>query len=188
MTEAVTENLATKYVMALAGRECTECHGKGVSQEKDGSLWRGSNPFETTPLWKYRSCGRCQGTGAEFPGLRRECKGRVYRGPNPLDPGTMDGPRTYRCWTLQVAPCDTPARTARCPGGCQGQGWVLIPEAEWLGVGVRMPGFDGLSYNGDYYTAGYRYPAIATERGETPEEAVFKALCQALGQPVEDDG
>jgi hypothetical protein len=96
---------------------------------------------------------QCQGTGSLIPGLRRQC---------------------HKCVWFRLHGCE-------CT--CQGQGWVLIPQVEWMGVLVRLceqPMFYHAK-DGTWYVDLWQENDTISCKGDTPEEALAHAICQEKG-------
>ncbi len=109
-------------VMTLAERVCPECQGDGQHQSM--------GPHDI----RVEECVSCNGTGALVPGLRHRCHNfnSRYRW---CDGEIIDG----RC------SCGAHYKRrhkklyddhADCP--CLGREWVLIPQAEQMGVLIRV--------------------------------------------------
>lgn len=179
---------ATKYVMALAGREC-------LCIALEGKHTYATQHLACHSCWNtgiHLRCTACQGTGAEFPGLRQECPGVGDQwedadydmdGPDELD-GTASWVNIGPVTITKDHPC---TKDEACYAGCEGRGWLLISEAERLGVEVRIADSHGWSvmFHPNSWVVLHTAPE---ELGLVPvpetEGGLAKALCQALGQPV----
>ena len=107
-------------------------------------------------------CPSCHGTGRAFWQLWRECGGgRMHEGP---------WQEVNNEWICQ---------------SCQGTGWVLKPEAEWMGILVRIgqevfqnalaiSKLDGWAVK-EYYSEW-------TFGHDTPEDALAQAIIESLAE------
>ncbi len=100
-------------------------------------------------------CPTCNGTGALVPGLRKGCSGKWF----------ADHLKN------KYPPC------------CQGRGWVLIPQAEQMGVLLALIKVNTV-YRVNHHNWGFRitpditYQAVMDDR---PNEALAEVILVALG-------
>ena len=109
-------------------------------------------------------CESCHGIGAMVPDLRLPCQKSMVK---------------YRS--------ETTPHHRNC--NCKGPGWTLIPEREQMGVLARTAYKLGFRVSGHGSLATHKYYTILRVEsnhlwfgeGVTPEEALARALCQAVG-------
>jgi hypothetical protein len=128
-------------------------------------------------------CSCCDGHGVLVPGLRRECGCAKYDG--------MCG----ECWEENRGRYLDRSRHNEAwvhPSGCicQGRGWALIPEGEWMGVLIRFIHKVGWEFSYDVWegtTTIFIWNAkTGYEIGEATgtafdEETLAQAILEAMG-------
>ena len=128
-------------------------------------------------------------------GLWRECPGVADEWEEPdydIESGDSDlGGTTYTNIGPVTISKDHPCtKDGNCFAGCQGCSWVLIPEAEQMGVLVRAVAsldfthvwFVTPRHNEEWCSDVVPYMESAFDiHADTPEEALAAAILQALG-------
>ena len=120
-------------------------------------------PCSSVPSVRYVGidCPTCKGTGALVPGLRRECT------------------REKLClYARGVGHC----------GACLSRGWMLIPEAEVMGVLVRAAPAQIIIGEGNHQPWQAKVQFAWSDKsewrfeaeGDTPEEALAHAIYRSL--------
>ncbi len=125
------EQLAADAVQELAAMT-KDCHCWYIFDRNEGRT-------ETERKKPKADCANCHGSGtvARFPKLRRECPC-----PKLVDLFSNHG-LSYFEYGHQGGcnQCLKPIKHDLENCDCKGSGWLLIPEAEWIGVLMEMPGF-----------------------------------------------
>ena len=145
-------------VMTLAERVCPQM--MPLNWFEEGSL----APEEGEP--HSVSC-RCNGTGALVPGLRRECNQNLSVG--------LHG----HCPVCPSGSCN--GQLVSAERAVEGRDWVLIPQAEQMGVLVRIPGLRCSIWEVETgWCANVNYGAGQGLNANTPEDALAEAYLATL--------